>query len=46
MTTQTIDIPHLGGSTIGYKFGRDYDPSERCIRDRHQPDPLLSLRIR
>ncbi|MFJ5872217.1 alpha/beta fold hydrolase [Dietzia maris] len=27
MTTQTIDIPHLGGSTIGYRFGRDYDPS-------------------
>ncbi|WP_247604627.1 alpha/beta fold hydrolase [Gordonia paraffinivorans] len=27
MTTRTIDIPHLGGSTIGYKFGREYDPS-------------------
>ena len=27
MTTQTIDIPHLGGSTIGYRFGREYDPS-------------------
>ena len=27
MTTQTIGIPHLGGSTIGYRFGRDYDPS-------------------
>ena len=27
MTTQTIEIPHLGGSTIGYKFGRRYDPS-------------------
>jgi len=26
-STQTIDIPHLGGSTIGYRFGRDYDPS-------------------
>ncbi|WP_236885455.1 alpha/beta fold hydrolase, partial [Dietzia massiliensis] len=25
--TQTIDIPHLGGSTIGYRFGREYDPS-------------------
>lgn len=27
MTTSTIDIPHLGGSTIGYRFGREYDPS-------------------
>ncbi|WP_314035739.1 alpha/beta hydrolase [Dietzia sp. CH92] len=27
MTTQTIDVPHLGGSTIGYRFGRDYDAS-------------------
>lgn len=27
MTTKTIDIPHLGGSTIGYKFGREYDAS-------------------
>lgn len=27
MATTTIDIPHLGGSTIGYKFGREFDPS-------------------
>lgn len=27
MTTTTIDIPHLGGSTIGYRFARDYDPA-------------------
>lgn len=27
MTTQTIDVPHLGGSTIGYRFCREYDPS-------------------
>lgn len=27
MTTQKIDIPHLGGSTIGYKFGQEYDPA-------------------
>lgn len=27
MTTSTIDIPHLGGSTVGYKFARDYDPA-------------------
>ncbi|SEP54352.1 alpha/beta fold hydrolase [Amycolatopsis saalfeldensis] len=24
---QTIEIPHLGGSKIGYTFGRPYDPS-------------------
>ena len=24
-TTETIQIPHLGGSTIGYRFGRAYD---------------------
>lgn len=23
---QTISIPHLGGSTIGYRFGKPYDP--------------------
>lgn len=27
MATSTITIPHLGGSTIGYKFSREYDPS-------------------
>ncbi|MGF0224904.1 alpha/beta fold hydrolase [Dietzia natronolimnaea] len=27
MTTQTIDVPHLGGSTIGYRFARQYDPA-------------------
>ena len=28
MTTQkTIDIPHLGGSQIGYRFGAEYDPA-------------------
>ena len=26
-TAETIDVPHLGGSTIGYKFGRPYDAS-------------------
>jgi pimeloyl-ACP methyl ester carboxylesterase len=25
--TETIQIPHLGGSTIGYRFGKAYDPS-------------------
>jgi pimeloyl-ACP methyl ester carboxylesterase len=25
--TQTVDIHHLGGSTIGYRFGRPYDAS-------------------
>lgn len=25
--TQTIDIAHLGGSTVGYRFGKPYDPS-------------------
>lgn len=24
---QTINVPHLGGSTIGYKFGKPYDVS-------------------
>lgn len=24
---QTINVPHLGGSTIGYKFGKPYDAS-------------------
>ncbi|SNS78998.1 Pimeloyl-ACP methyl ester carboxylesterase [Geodermatophilus pulveris] len=26
-TTDTIQIPHLGGSTIGYRFGKAYDAS-------------------
>ncbi|SEM09578.1 Pimeloyl-ACP methyl ester carboxylesterase [Blastococcus sp. DSM 46786] len=26
-STETIQIPHLGGSTIGHRFGRPYDPS-------------------
>ncbi|WNV74132.1 alpha/beta fold hydrolase [Geodermatophilus sp. DSM 44513] len=26
-TTDTVQIPHLGGSTIGYRFGRAYDAS-------------------
>jgi pimeloyl-ACP methyl ester carboxylesterase len=25
--TKTINIPHLGGSTVGYRFGKPYDPS-------------------
>lgn len=25
--TRTLDIPHLGGSKIGYRFGSPYDPS-------------------
>ncbi|MGY1704691.1 alpha/beta fold hydrolase [Geodermatophilus sp. SYSU D00697] len=25
--TGTITVPHLGTSTIGYRFGKDYDPS-------------------
>ncbi|MDP5185136.1 alpha/beta hydrolase [Blastococcus sp. BMG 814] len=25
--TEAIQIPHLGGSNIGYRFGRPYDPS-------------------
>ena len=25
--TETIQIPHLGGSSIGYKFGKAYDAS-------------------
>lgn len=25
--TQTIDIPHLGGSTVGYRLGKQYDPT-------------------
>jgi pimeloyl-ACP methyl ester carboxylesterase len=24
---QTVGIPHLGGSTVGYTFGRPYDPA-------------------
>jgi pimeloyl-ACP methyl ester carboxylesterase len=24
---QTVSVPHLGGSTIGYKMAREYDPS-------------------
>ena len=26
-STETIAVPHLGGSTIGYRFGKDYDSS-------------------
>ncbi|MEU6112980.1 alpha/beta hydrolase [Streptomyces sp. NPDC047117] len=26
-TEQTVEIPHLGGSTVGYTFGRPYDPA-------------------
>jgi pimeloyl-ACP methyl ester carboxylesterase len=26
-TPETVSVPHLGGSTISYKFGRPYDPS-------------------
>ena len=26
-TAETIEVPHLGGSTIGYKFGKPYDAS-------------------
>ncbi|MGY1722715.1 alpha/beta fold hydrolase [Blastococcus sp. SYSU DS0533] len=26
-STETIQIPHLGGSTIGHRFGKAYDPS-------------------
>ncbi len=25
--TQTVDVPHLGGSRIGYRFSQPYDPS-------------------
>lgn len=31
MTTQTIDIAHLGGSTIGYRFAREYDPAKPTL---------------
>ncbi|MDT0541247.1 MULTISPECIES: alpha/beta hydrolase [Streptomyces] len=24
---QTVEIPHLGGSTVGYTFGKPYDPA-------------------
>ena len=24
---QTVTVPHLGSSTIGYKFGKPYDAS-------------------
>ena len=26
-TTETVQVPHLGGSTIGYRFGKAYDAS-------------------
>ena len=26
-TAETIEVPHLGGSTIGYTFGKPYDAS-------------------
>src|SRR5699024_8052206 len=25
--TSTINIPHLGGSTVGYRLGKSYDPA-------------------
>jgi hypothetical protein len=25
--TQTVSVPHLGNSRIGYRFGKPYDPS-------------------
>ena len=28
---QTVTVPHLGGSTIGYTFGQDYDPSKPTL---------------
>lgn len=27
MATETVRVPHLGGSTVGYRFGRAYDPA-------------------
>jgi pimeloyl-ACP methyl ester carboxylesterase len=27
ISTDTINVPHLGGSTVGYRFGRPYDAS-------------------
>jgi pimeloyl-ACP methyl ester carboxylesterase len=27
MSAETITVPHLGGSTVGYRFGREYDAS-------------------
>ena len=27
MTSETITVPHLGTSTVGYRFGRPYDPA-------------------
>ncbi|MFK7963064.1 MAG: alpha/beta fold hydrolase [Burkholderiaceae bacterium] len=29
--TETIKVPHLGGSTIGYKFGQAYDASKPTL---------------
>ena len=29
--TQTIDIPHLGGSTIGYRFAKPYDATKPTL---------------
>lgn len=26
-TPEAVSVPHLGGSTISYKFGKEYDPS-------------------
>lgn len=28
---QTLSVPHLGGSTIGYRFGREYDASKPTL---------------
>ncbi len=30
-TTETIDIAHLGGSTIGYRFGQPYDAAKPTL---------------
>lgn len=29
--TQTVSVPHLGGSTIGYRMLREYDPSKPTL---------------
>src|SRR6185312_52901 len=26
-STQTVSVPHLGGSTLGYRFGKPHDPA-------------------
>ena len=30
-SVQTLQVPHLGGSTIGYRFGRPYDPAKPTL---------------